>query len=198
MSKNHGPNKKNLEETRKLFLKKAKAEFVKYGYADASTNRIVESSGMARGSLYYHFGDKKGLFTALYKNMLTDMGHTMAKSMQAQNTKWEALLAGIERYLELCLQKDKRRIILEAYNALNYEERMRAQRETLLGTMENLVTEVMKEGYFEGQKPEIMSTLIYGMITEVGRSFEIMPDPKKSFPAIRKAAREMLEKMASS
>lgn len=196
MSKNPGPNKKNLDHTNKLFLSKAKAEFVKYGYGEASTNRIVEQTGMARGSLYYHFGDKKGLFTAVYTNLLNDIGLKVQTRMDAQDDHWQAMLAGIECYLEHCLNKGNRRIILEAYKALNYRERVDIQRQTLLGKMEELILILKDEGYFKGHDPQIVSVFIYGMITETGRSFEILPDAKAALPHIVTSARAMLTKMA--
>lgn len=196
MSKNPGPNKRNLDQTHQLFLSKAKAEFVEHGYANASTNRIVEETGMARGSLYYHFGDKKGLFIAVYKSMLVDMAETIKAAMDKKDTKWDAFLCGLECYLELCLMEERRRIILEAYNALRYEERMIIQRETLVGIMENLLFELVDDGYFKGHDPRILSLFIYGMVTETGRGLEVFPDPKAALPDILHSTRTMLTKMA--
>jgi AcrR family transcriptional regulator len=68
MGKKHGPNKENLEATRRIFLNIARKEFSTRGYYNASTAAIVEESGMARGSLYYHFGDKKGCSAPSMRN----------------------------------------------------------------------------------------------------------------------------------
>ena len=40
-------------------------EFSKKKFDDASLNDILKSSGMSKGSLYHHFGDKFGLYLAL-------------------------------------------------------------------------------------------------------------------------------------
>ena len=196
MSKKSGPNKKNLDQTHRLFIRKAKAEFVKYGYADASTNRIVDASGMARGSLYYHFDDKKGLFAEVYKSLLIEMSTQIEKEMAKQPSKWDALKAGCALYIDLCLKKERRRLILESYTALDYMERLTIQRQTLLSMLEDLLRDLMKDGYFKGQDPFVMTILIYGMIAEAGRSFELAKDPKTIHEPIVNGAMAMLEKMA--
>ncbi|MEM6782062.1 MAG: TetR/AcrR family transcriptional regulator [Pseudomonadota bacterium] len=196
MSKNSGPNKDNLEQTHKLFLSEAKKEFVKYGYADASTNRIVDNTGMARGSLYYHFGDKKGLFTQVYKSLLLDMAAHIEKAMTKEKTHWGALKAGCGCYIDLCLKKERRRIILESYAALDYHERLNVQKETLLRTLEETVKNAQQEGYFKNQDPMVISILIYGMISEAGRSFELFKKPKDIHDSLRQTAMDTLDKMA--
>jgi len=40
-------------------------EFSMKKYEDASLNDILKNSGMSKGSLYYHFGDKFGLYLAM-------------------------------------------------------------------------------------------------------------------------------------
>lgn len=85
MSKRPGPNKDNLEATRKIFMDIAKLEFCNHGYSDASTTRIVTKSGMARGSLYYHFGDKNGLFKAVYEELLDDALICISQRMDVQD-----------------------------------------------------------------------------------------------------------------
>lgn len=43
-------------------LAAAVQEFAAFGYASASTNRIVEAAHISKGLLFYYFGDKKGLY----------------------------------------------------------------------------------------------------------------------------------------
>ena len=37
-------------------------EFAAHGFRDASLNRIIETAGISKGSLYYYFDDKSDLF----------------------------------------------------------------------------------------------------------------------------------------
>ena len=52
-------------EKKELIIKAALKEFTEKGYGNASTNMIVEDAGVSKGVLFYHFGDKEGLFNYL-------------------------------------------------------------------------------------------------------------------------------------
>lgn len=53
------------EEKRALIVNVALDEFAEYSYDQASINRIVANSGIAKGSFYQYFEDKKDLFLFL-------------------------------------------------------------------------------------------------------------------------------------
>ncbi len=53
------------EEKRKVIVNAAIDEFAEYGLENASTNRIVAHSGIAKGSFYQYFEDKQDVFVYL-------------------------------------------------------------------------------------------------------------------------------------
>lgn len=53
-------------EKQQRILNAAMSEFASRGYDRASTNRIVESAGIAKGLLFHYFKSKKQLFLYLY------------------------------------------------------------------------------------------------------------------------------------
>lgn len=52
-------------EKRETIVNAAVDEFVQYGLENASTNRIVENSGISKGSFYQYFEDKQDVFMYL-------------------------------------------------------------------------------------------------------------------------------------
>lgn len=57
----------NLPADRKeLILREAVREFGEYGFRQASVNRIVERTGIAKGSLYQYFANKEALFLYVF------------------------------------------------------------------------------------------------------------------------------------
>jgi AcrR family transcriptional regulator len=50
------------EEKRRTIMNAAIEEFAEYGLENASTNRIVKNSGIAKGSFYQYFEDKQDVF----------------------------------------------------------------------------------------------------------------------------------------
>lgn len=53
------------EEKRETIFNAAVEEFSEYGLENASTNRIVKNSGIAKGSFYQYFEDKQDVFMYL-------------------------------------------------------------------------------------------------------------------------------------
>ncbi len=53
------------EEKRETIINAAVDEFAQYGLENASTNRIVANSGIAKGSFYQYFEDKQDVFMYL-------------------------------------------------------------------------------------------------------------------------------------
>lgn len=56
-------------EKRETIMNAAIQEFADYGLENASTNRIVKNSGIAKGSFYQYFEDKQDVFTHLLDMM---------------------------------------------------------------------------------------------------------------------------------
>lgn len=52
-------------EKRETIINAAVDEFAQYGFENASTNRIVKNSGIAKGSFYQYFEDKQDVFMHL-------------------------------------------------------------------------------------------------------------------------------------
>lgn len=56
--------------TRKQLLEAAVRVFSEKGYAATRLSDIGEEAGVTRGAIYWHFGNKKELFVALYKERI--------------------------------------------------------------------------------------------------------------------------------
>jgi AcrR family transcriptional regulator len=187
MAKKHGPNKENLEATRRTFLKIARKEFSTLGYYNASTANIVDESGMARGSLYYHFGDKKGLFRAVYEELMEEMQASVKQQVAGAKDGWEALMKGCLNVLDMCMKDETRRIVIDVHTALTYEERVEVLQKTLLHELNAILFRVFSMGYFKGHDPRSLSIMIFGIISEGSRSFELADDIKKAREAMGKS-----------
>lgn len=194
MAKKHGPNKENLEATRRIFLNIARKEFSTVGYYNASTAKIVEESGMARGSLYYHFGDKKGLFRAVYEELMKEMQTTIKEKMQGQKDPWDGFMAGCLACLDQCTSSTTRRIIIDVHTAISYAERIEILSHTLLMELQGQLKNVLSAGYFTGHDLQPLSLMIFGFISESGRSFELSQDIQKSREDIGKTFILLMEK----
>lgn len=181
MSKRPGKNKSNLEETHRNFLVIAREEFAEFGYAEASTSRIVQKSGMARGSLYYHFGDKNGLFKAVYEEIMFEGLAVCSAAMDEAEDPWDSFKAGTYAFMDLCMDKTYRKIVLlESQGAMDFQDRFAVHEKTLLKQLSTVLPVLLKAGYFPGHTIETISIFIFGILAEIGRSMDSSRDIKKS------------------
>lgn len=63
----HTPTKKDEQSTRsrQRLVDAATRLFAERGYRDTSVQAIAESAGISRGSIFWHFGSKEGLLSAV-------------------------------------------------------------------------------------------------------------------------------------
>ncbi|NES86362.1 MAG: TetR/AcrR family transcriptional regulator [Moorea sp. SIO2B7] len=62
------PRTHSVEKGQQI-LQGALPEFLKYGYDRTSMDKVATAAGVSKQTLYSHFSDKDGLFTALVKKM---------------------------------------------------------------------------------------------------------------------------------
>jgi AcrR family transcriptional regulator len=67
------PRRYDSAETRRLILTAATVEFARRGVDGARVDRIAETAGTSKGSIYAYFGSKDGLFAAVIGALLGDL-----------------------------------------------------------------------------------------------------------------------------
>ncbi|MBP8644834.1 MAG: TetR/AcrR family transcriptional regulator [Syntrophobacteraceae bacterium] len=97
-------------------------EFARHGFRQASVNRMVQSLGIAKGSIFQYFGNKEGLFQVIF-NYAVEMVRRSLRQVKQETAESDfferirkSLLAGIffiERhpriyqiYLKMIFQED--------------------------------------------------------------------------------------------
>lgn len=101
-----------IAETRSKLIAVARKAFGQQGYADASMDDFTAEAGLTRGALYHHFGDKKGLFEAVVRQMDAEMAERLTAIAAAAPTRWEGFVQENIGYVEMALEPDFQRIML--------------------------------------------------------------------------------------
>lgn len=197
MSKRPGKNKENLEATHQAFIDAAMEEFVECGFAEASTNRIVEKTGMARGSLYYHFGDKIGLFKAVYQEVMMEAQAQIEAKIQSCDSARDRLETACQAYLDLCADHDFRTITLvEVHGVLSLKDRNELRSKTLVGLMVDLVEDFKVEAKLSPPIGQTLYVFLYGTLGEMGRLMEFSSDIKRDRKRYKQAILLFIDKIA--
>ncbi|HZM39793.1 MAG TPA: helix-turn-helix domain-containing protein [Acidimicrobiales bacterium] len=100
------------DETRQALLRAARELFTEQGYAQTSTEQLVQHAGVTRGALYHHFESKQALFEAVFLELEGEFGAIAARVMSPDVSAWDNLVAGCHAYLDMCLRPDVGRIVL--------------------------------------------------------------------------------------
>lgn len=101
-----------MEETRALLLSTARDYFSRLGFAATSMDEIAASVELTRGALYHHFGDKKGLFTAVVEQIDGQMNARLQEISARSTDLWANFRLRCHAYLEMALEPDYQQIIL--------------------------------------------------------------------------------------
>ncbi len=87
------PVEQQDERTRERLLRAAVRVFDRKGYAAASVREIVEMAGVAKPALYYHFGSKERLLTAVLEEASREFTRAIDAALQRSGTARERLFA---------------------------------------------------------------------------------------------------------
>lgn len=110
-SRSYTKAEQRAQTTRKL-ITVARAQFTAHGYAQASTEEIVELADMTRGALYHHFGNKQGLFKAVLAEVQRDVAERVRAASGASDDPWEQLIVGCHAFVRASLEPAVQRIML--------------------------------------------------------------------------------------
>lgn len=169
------------DKTRALFLKLARDEFQTYGYAEASTNRIVDASKMARGSLYYHFKDKRDLFRAVYHMVMDDLAIELQTAYNSEKEVDLKLIALAKRYFQICADPIKARItMIESLAVLDAETRHKITSQTIRPVLSHAIQSIMDMGGFKGHNRDMMTMMLFSALTESGRIISTLPNRQEA------------------
>lgn len=100
--------------TRSALIDAGRRLFGEHGFAEVGTQMLVDAAGVTRGALYHQFGDKRGLFEAVFddteKQVIGSIGERVADL--AVTDPIGALRAAISVALEVFTEPDVQRIAL--------------------------------------------------------------------------------------
>ncbi len=69
----------HLDARRRQILDGSRSCFARFGYEGATVRRLEEATGLSRGAIFHHFGDKESLFLALAEDDASRMADVVAE-----------------------------------------------------------------------------------------------------------------------
>jgi AcrR family transcriptional regulator len=158
---------------RAAILQAATNAFATRGFRETSTTDLAQMTGVAEGTVFYHFGNKEKLFLAVLDHVRREFQREFADYLKrAPVTPGPTMLeeaAGF--YLRLAVEREELFLLLhrsEAYELARENEQCRAELEAifdcLVGVFEEALVKGQEDGSMEPMATRRMAVLIFNMV----------------------------------
>ncbi|UKE47839.1 TetR/AcrR family transcriptional regulator [Xanthomonas cerealis] len=154
-----------VEQTRAKLLATARHAFATQGFAHTSMDNFTAAAGMTRGALYHHFASKEGLLTAVIEQIEVEVGARLQAVSDTAPSPWEGFRRRCRTYLELALEPEIRRIILQDARAVFGDIPPTAQ-SVGIGALQASLEILIAAGTVAPLHAGVMARMLYGAITE--------------------------------
>lgn len=187
MEVNDRPRRRSQSErnaaTRSALLAAARPLFGAAPFAEVPTQAIVDAAGVTRGALYHHFGDKKGLFLAVFDEVEGEIteGIAVGVAESGETDPLAAMRLGCRVFLEAFVDPVAQMIVLvEAPSVLGWKE-WRARGEQFgMALVEGLLQAAVATGAIEDQPTRPLAHVAIAAIDEAALYVAASDDPDRA------------------
>jgi AcrR family transcriptional regulator len=168
------------EATRAALIAAARRLFTERGYEAVGTEEIVRAAGVTRGALYHHFGGKPGLLDAAYEQLEAESTERVARIVLGSDldSPMEAMVAGVEAFLDECAEPELQRIALhDAPAVLGWDRWREIAAANGLGLIEASLTAAIEAGEMRPLPVRPTAHLLLGALDEAAMLVARSDDP---------------------
>ena len=203
MVKRQSPSRRSQAErsaaTRDALVAAARTLFSTDGYAGTPREEIVARAGVTRGALQHHFGDKAGLFLAVYEEVEKEVVEAVAAAaMAAGGDPVEELRAGCAAYLDAVLDPAIQRICaIDGPAVLAAEVRQQITDRYALGLVRHAVEAAMSNGDLMPAPVEPLARVLLAGVTAAAEYVATSADPASAREDAGRTVELILEQLRS-
>jgi len=171
----------------------ARTLFAERGYAAVSADEIVSAAGLTRGALHHHFGDKAGLFLAVFEELETELTAEVAAAVDGVPDTAGQMVMGLRAFLDLCQRPEVVRIgLTDAPSVLGWELWREIEARHALGLIQNMIENGIAAGMIIAQSVEVLAQLVLSVTIEAALLVVHAKDPEVTRQAVEPALITML------
>jgi AcrR family transcriptional regulator len=158
--------RQQFEATRRKLIKVSRRLFVRRGYAGTSIEDICRAANVTRGGLYHHFKGKDDIFRAVFEQLEGELLEKCAAAADAEPRPERRLHAGINAFLDECLDRDAQQITVDAPSALGWERWQAIDAEYALAGLMAELRSAMELGYITNQPVEPLAQVLLAAMNQ--------------------------------
>lgn len=183
------------QATRTALIDAATTLFGEEGYAAVPAERVVKAAGVTRGALYHHFGDKEGLFRAVFVDLESQLSAEIAEILDTVPERWPAMLSALSHFLDACQRPEVLQIALtDAPAVLGWQTWRQIETDHGLGLITANLQQAVDEGSVRDVPVAVVAQLLLSTIIEAALVIAHAEEPG----AARAEAEESLLLMVSA
>jgi AcrR family transcriptional regulator len=183
------------EATTAALIGAARELFAQRGYANVGTEEIVQQAGVTRGALYHHFrGGKEELFRAVVVQLSAETAGTVRAVARSIEDPWDALVGGIDAFLDACATAEVQRILLSDGPAvLGWDVWRAIDADYGLGLLEDALDRAIDAGRLPPQPTRAAAHVLLGALDEAAMVVARAEDPLTARAEMGQTVHRLLE-----
>jgi len=191
---------------RTAILQAAISAFATKGFRETSTTDLAQMTGVAEGTVFYHFGNKEKLFLAVLDHVRREFQREFSEYLESAgpSTGLAMLEEAVGFYLQLATEKGELFLLLhrsDAYELARVNEQCRKELEAifncLVGVFEGALVKGQEDGSIKPMATHTMALLIFTMVDGLVRLRDCsLYEPGAVFPDLMNACRKLVASAA--
>ena len=185
----HNERKTELS-TRDKILKAAQKLFARNGYDGTTTRELAEKSGIAEGTLFRHFANKKAILVEVATQGWVDLLTELLTEL-SEIASYEAISQVMyKRMMRLGDNYDMMRVcFMEVQLHQDLRERIQSEVvEKMTDVAEAFFQTAMERGVYRKMNPRVIAQVFLGMFVVAGFSHETIAQPGASPQEVKEMA----------
>ncbi|WP_370946376.1 TetR/AcrR family transcriptional regulator [Amycolatopsis sp. cg5] len=164
--------------TKAALVSAARELFAARGYAAVPADEIVRAAGVSRGALYHHYGDKQGLFRAVFEEVEREVTAEVDAAMAGAPDLASGMAIALGAFLDACGREEVRRISLtDAPAVLGWTEWRAIEAEHGLGLVTDVLSGAVEAGSLPALPVDVLAQLVLSAVTEAALLIANSEDP---------------------
>ena len=181
-----GTRTMQAKASREKLRRRARQLFATMGYANATMEDLVRTTGLTKGALYHHFGDKEGIFRAVVEDLESELADAVARTIETETDPWIRLEVACRAYLDVSFRPDVERIlVLDAPSVLGWYEWCEIDKRYGVAMFDETLRRAMAAGAVAIQPTETLAQVLLGALNVAARVAANQSDDREAvWPAV--------------
>jgi len=184
------------QATRENIIAVATRLFTQKGYADTSTELVLQTCEISRGALYHHFANKEALFTAVLEALETEVTTQVVAAAQKENNPLDALRTGCIAWLSQAREPAVRQIaLIDAPSVLGWQAWRDIDNKHALGLIKSALGAAAAAGSIRESQVEMFAHMLIAMLGEIALLIARSDDTDASLRSGQEAVQQLLSRL---